>query len=99
MDGPNVNLKFYEELVKKKQEIKLHSFIDFGSCNLHIVHGNFRTGAEASGWQIKSFLKSIYQILHDTPARREDYQNVTGCNVFPLMFCATRYEIYVSNFD
>ena len=49
-----------------------HKLIDFGSCNLHIILGSLKTGAEKSDWKLKMILKGAFQILHDTPARRGD---------------------------
>ena len=48
-----------------------------------------KTGAEKTGWNVKVLLKGSFQILHDTPARREDYEKVAGSNKHPLFFCAT----------
>ena len=30
-------------------------------------------------------------LLHDTPARRDDYFNLTGSSEYPLQFCGTRW--------
>ena len=38
---------------------------------------------------MKIFLKSCYQILHDSPARRDDYISITKSTKFPLAFCST----------
>ena len=47
MDELNVNLRFYQELIKKRKgEHMFHSLLDIGSCSLHIIHGSFKTGAE-----------------------------------------------------
>ena len=89
MNGPSVNLKSYNEIVQDRQENIVHSLIDIGSCSLHIGHGSFKTGAEKTGWNLKALLKGSFQILHDTPARREDCEIVTGSNKYPLFFCAT----------
>ena len=78
MNGPNTNLKFLEVLKKKREREKLKDIIDIGSCNLHTVHGAFQTGAKASGWQLNKVLKGSYTLLHDTPARRDDYFNITS---------------------
>ena len=91
MDGANANLKVLEEYQKKRVEGELPQFIDIGTCNLHIVHGAFETGATKSGWNLKKLLKGAHRILRDTPARREDYFNLTGCNKFPLPFVATTW--------
>ena len=46
MDGPNVNLKFYQELTKKRKGQMFHFLSDIGSCSLQIIHGSFKTVAE-----------------------------------------------------
>ena len=65
--------------------------INIGSCNLHIVHGAFKSGFESTDWEMKKVLKGCYQILHDSPARRADYITITKSNKFPLAFCSTRW--------
>ena len=49
VDGPRVNLKFYNEIVQDRQENMVHLLIDIGSFSLHIVHGSFKTVAEKTG--------------------------------------------------
>ena len=64
-----------QSLMEKLQPIEsnlFHKLIGYGSCNLHIVHGSLKTGAENSGWKLRRILKGAFQILHDIPARRED---------------------------
>ena len=73
MDAPNVNLKLLQKVKDSRDEFGHSKLIDCGSCNLHTVHGSFKTGAEASGWSIKQLLKSCHQILKDSPARRDDF--------------------------
>ena len=46
MDGPSVNLKLLEKIKDKRDEIGHSKLIDFGSCNLHVVHGAFKAGSE-----------------------------------------------------
>ena len=91
MDGPSVNWKFYEAVTKDRAEDKLHQLINIGSCGLHLIHGAFKSEAEATNWNIKKVLQSAFQILHDSPARWEDYESVTGSKKYPLFFCATRF--------
>ena len=91
MDGPNTNLKVLEEYQKKMVEGELPQLIDIGTYNLHTVHGAFKTGATQSGLNLKKLLKGAHRILRDTPARREDYFNLTGCSKFLLPFVATRW--------
>ena len=95
MDGPSVNWTFYRTVSKEREENELHELINVGSCGLHVLHGAFKSGAEATDWNIKKTLRGSFQILHDSPARREDYESVTGCNQYPLFYCATRYVLNV----
>ena len=90
MDGPNTNLKFFNEYSNKFAETALHFLINVGTCNLHIVHGSLQTGESASGWGLKKIMKSAHQILHNSPARREDYTSETGPSIYLFNFCATR---------
>ena len=91
MDGPNVNWKFHDLLVAAREESGLPGILNVGSCGLHVVHGAFKTGAKATDWDLGKVLKALFVILHDTPARRSDYFDVTGSHVFPQMFCGTRW--------
>ena len=60
------------------------------SCNLHIIHGVLRTGEIKFEWDLKNSLKEAYQILHDSPTRREDYECVTFSMIYPFSFCSTQ---------
>ena len=73
MDRPSFNWCFLDLLQKRRTERELPALADIGSCNLHIVHRAFKTGAEATDWEIKKTLKGAFYMLHDTPARREDF--------------------------
>ena len=64
--------------------------INIGSCSLHTVHGSLETAVESTSWKIKQTLKGIWQILHESPASREDFESVTGTNKYPLFLCSTR---------
>ena len=45
----------------------------------------------ASSWNLKKILKPEWQIIHDSPARRENFMSVTSCSVVSLPFCGTRW--------
>ena len=90
MDRPSVNLKFLEKVQKDRRDNEQHELINIGSCGLHTIHGAFKGGAESTGWNLKQTLHGSYQVLHDSPARRDDYHTLTGSNVYPMHFCATR---------
>ena len=87
MNGPLVNLKFLQELVKYQEELEIvEKMIDIGTCGLHVVHGAFKCGTESTDWNIKETLKGSHELLHDTLARRADL-------IFrlPAIFCATKW--------
>ena len=92
MDGPSVNLKFLQELVKHREELEIEGkMIVIGRCRLHLVHGAFKCGIESTDWNKKETLKGSHQLLHDTPARRAHYVSVTQSSEYPLLFCATKW--------
>lgn len=93
MDGPSVNLKFLEKVQNERRNDEQHELINIGSCGLHTIHGAFKGGVESSGWNMKQTLHGAYQILHASPARRDDYQTITGSDIFPFNFCVTRYFV------
>ena len=93
MDGPNTNLKFFNQYSNKFAETTLHSLTNIGTCKLHIVHGTIQTGESASGWGLKNIMKSAHRILHNSHARREDYASVTGSVIYLFNFFATRYSL------
>ena len=101
MDGPNVNWNFFNIIQSRLQKENTKSILNTGSCGIHILHGAFKHGVEASGWNVDEFLKNIHWLLNDTPARRENYAKaVQNQNpVMPLRFCKTRWTENVSVVD
>ena len=93
MDGPATNWSFFEKLLQERAESDpdLPMLINLGSCGIHVVHGGFKSGVEATGWKLDSLLRSMFYLLRDSPARRDDFTTVTGSTLFPLKFCGTRW--------
>lgn len=89
MDGPAVNWKFMD-LLRALEDAEVNP-IDLGSCGLHVVNGGFQTGHKASGWHVNAYLRAIYCLFKDSPARRAAYKEITGSSVFPLKFCQVRW--------
>ena len=77
IDRPTVNLKFLKKLQKARLENEQHELIKIVSCGRHTIHGVFKTGAESTSWNIRKALHGSYQILHDSPARRDDFETTT----------------------
>ena len=71
MDGPSLNHKFYRDLKEYREMEKLPEVINFESCNLNILHREFKSGFESTGGEIKILLKPCYQILHDSSAAHD----------------------------
>jgi len=91
MDGPNVNLKFLKELSSTRSESEIPGLINIGTCSLHTINNALQTGAKKSGWNLKNTLKGTWQLFHDSSARRDDYETITGSVTFPKAFCSTRW--------
>ncbi|KAE8742181.1 hypothetical protein FOCC_FOCC012267, partial [Frankliniella occidentalis] len=73
MDGPNVNWSFLKEFEADRRMCTGSSspmFINMGSCGLHVVNNSFKTGAQATNWNVVPFLRSIYWVFKDSPTRR-----------------------------
>ena len=64
--------------------------LDIGTCGLHSLRGSFKMGIEKSEWEMKYLMKVSFNILHDSPARLDDYESVTKSSTFVLLFCAVR---------
>src|SRR6267154_4379129 len=60
MDGPSMNWKFYDLIQSRLQIDNNKSMLNTGSCGLYIVHGAFKHGVEACGWNIDDFLRSVH---------------------------------------
>ena len=62
---------------------------------MHGVHGTFKKGAKESGWNLGNILCALWQIFHDTPAKRKDFIQITGSDLFPFWFCQHRWVEYI----
>lgn len=92
MDGPNVNKKFFKELSASIREGPDDpEILNIGSCGLHAVSLAFKTGVKATEWNIMEFLRSLYFMFKDSPARRALYSFYSESETFPLKFCSIRW--------
>lgn len=46
---------------------------------------------QETGWNIVPFLRALYNLFKDSPARRALFTSVTTSSVFPKKFCAVRW--------
>ena len=65
MDGPNVNWKFVDMLSKQLLDEGNSSFLNIGSCGLHIIYGAFKHGSNSTSWELERFLSSIFKLFKD----------------------------------
>lgn len=94
MDGPNVNHKFFKDLkseLEEESEGDSPVLLNMGSCGLHVLHGAFKTAIKATNWSLISFLRCLYNLFKDVPARRALFTQFSGSEVFPLKFCSVRW--------
>lgn len=92
MDGPNVNWKLLKDFQAKLSNMGISkTLIDIGSCGLHNVHNGFKASFNESGWKINEFLKALFYLYDNSPARREDYLKVSTVNFFPKYFGGIRW--------
>ena len=86
MDGPNTNWSVLKLLHEDRCEKDYPNIINIGSCGLHVVHGAFKSGIEATNWYLKKIMKAMWKILDDSPARRDIYIKICEVNEFPLRY-------------
>ena len=55
------------------------------------MHGSIKTAFDQSNMKIKETLKGGFQLLHNSPAKREDHESVSGSAKYPLYYCATHW--------
>ena len=89
MDGPSVNWLLLNLLEKQREQQELPKLLNIGSCNLHVIHGAFKSGFQSAEWNIAKLMKASCNLFHDSSARRADYVTVTECENFPYAFCST----------
>ena len=58
---------------------------------MHVVYGRFEKIAKESRWNLGNTLRFLWQIFHDIPARREDFIQSTGSDLFPFRCCQHRW--------
>ena len=48
-----------------------------GGCGLQVLYGAFKTAFQAMYWWLDKILKAMWNLFHDSPARRETYIRVS----------------------
>ena len=91
MHGISTNSMFLDDLNKDRKYSEMPELTNIGSCSLHVIHGAFETAIQSTTWNIKKSLKGCSQSLHESPARRQNYETVTGATKYSIFFYAARW--------
>jgi len=93
MDGPHVNWLILDELIARLKKLYPQApiLLQIGSCGLHVIHGAFKTGFKETGWGVIQFLRALYYLFKDVPARRADLAHYSKQDLVPLKFCEVRW--------
>ena len=76
-DGPNVNLLFLKSMAEFQDEKEYLLLVDIETCGLYVIQISVNTGTQkGTDWDIQKLVKSIWQFLHEAPARRALYENI-----------------------
>ena len=85
MDGPNTNWAALNK-VKDRNKNELPQIMDVVSCGLHVVHGAFKNGVNATGSQLEKILKAMWKLFNDLLSRRDLYIKLNQTAGFPLVY-------------
>ena len=86
-----MNLKFLSIINEERGEGHHLLLIDIGTCGLYTIQGSLKNGIISSGWKIDGVLRWMWNLLKESPARREIYKEITNGNVYPLSYCNTTW--------
>ena len=76
MDGPSVNWKLYDSIVKERnQNDDYPALIDIGSCNLHGMHGAIRSSVQKTKWELMVYSKPCTTCLM-SPLKEEKINKI-----------------------
>jgi len=94
MDGPNVNIKFFKDLqtiLSQSHDEDDPIVLFMGTCGLHVVNNAFKISFYAVKWNVTTFLRALYNLFKNSPARRSDLLYYSGSSLMPLKFCPIRW--------
>ena len=66
LDGPATNWAIFDKLRQHREENEIPVLFDIGSCSLHVVHGAFQVGVEATKWNLSNVFQAMWKIFHDS---------------------------------
>lgn len=78
-----MNLKFLRNLKALLKGKGDATTVHFRTCGLHTVHCVFKAAMTATGCNIVQFLRALYNLVKDLPARRGNFIVCTQQECFP----------------
>ena len=92
MDGPKLSTSFLTCFNEERMDGKLSHLVSLGSCGLHAIHNPYKHGENATGWNLKKLLSSMFKIFHESPSRHADYEMLPEAqnSDYLLPFCGHR---------
>ena len=86
MDGPSVNWNVLDIVSEKRNENELEQLLVIGRCSQYVLHGVFKNGVTFTKCDLGKILKSMFDLFHDSPARRDINMRKGKTDVFPLRY-------------
>ena len=56
----------------------LPDLLHLGNFGVHILHGSFKTGENATDWKLGKTSKAAFNFFSDSHPRRDDYTELAG---------------------
>ena len=103
MDVSNVNWKILEILRHycKHEDPSSPMLLELGSCDLHVLHGDYQTAQFKTDWNFDKVFRNYYSILKKSPAKHSDYleandleeshEGKSTAYLFVLKYCGHRW--------
>ena len=92
MNGRNVSLVFQSRL-QSHFATEGSSFLDIGTCPLHLIHNGFSKGVKMIDFDLEQFIVDINSFFKLSSTRREDYSKLEEVTQLPPHF--SYFEAFV----
>lgn len=78
------------EIVTKLMNVEIFCFTIHAYLFINVFFFLFVSGVDAAKWNLDVFLRSLWYLFHDSPARREDFLTVADSSSLPKKFVSHR---------
>lgn len=82
-DSPKVNKKVFYLMNEELKSTREKGLVDFGFCNIHMIHNAFQKGLEELGSDASDLILAIYYYFKDWPSRWEDFTKIQESKELP----------------